>query len=297
LQSAQGVSENEIHRRKPDSLARRRRAQREICMSRKLLLTSLAITLLVLAAVAQDLTVDQVIANNVQARGGLEKLKAIKSLRLTGKMNLGPDIEVPVVIELKRPNLMRTEFTLQGLTAIQAYDGKSGWTIMPFAGNKEPEPMGEEDTRLAAAQADVDGPLVGYKEKGNTVELLGMDSVGSAPAYKIKVTPKNGGVRTIYLDANSFLEIKMESKMTIAGTEREGESSMSDYKEVGGVMFAYSVEGGIKGSPVKQKMSFDKIEVNPTLDDARFKMPEVKKEQPKTPAAPEVEKKEKTEEP
>ncbi len=252
-------------------------------MLRKLPLVSLAISLLALAAAAQDLTVEQVIARNIEARGGLDKLKAIKSLRLTGKLAVAQSLEAPVVVELKRPASFRMEYTLQGLTGVSAYDGKTGWRIMPLLGNKDAEPMSEEELKLAAEQADIDGPLVDYKHKGNTVELVGKESADGAPAYKLKVKLKNGGLRTIYLDADSFLEIKTESKVTIGGTERAGESSLGDYKEVDGLMFACSVEAGEKGSAMKQKMTFEKIEVNPTIDDARFKMPEAKKEEPKKP--------------
>lgn len=262
-------------------------------MPRKLLLLSFVLALFALAAAAQDLTADQVIAKSIQARGGMEKLKAVKSLRMTGKMLVGPGMEAPVTMELKRPASFRMEFTFQGLTGVQAYDGKTGWRVMPFQGKKDPEPMGEEEVKLAAEQADMDGPLVDYKDKGNTVELLGKESVEGAPAYKLKVTLKNGGIRTIYFDADSFLELKTESKVTLRGTEREGESSLGDYKEVDGLMFAYSIEASQKGSPMKQKITLDKIEVNPAIEDARFKMPEVKKEEPpKTPAASDVKKEE-----
>jgi outer membrane lipoprotein-sorting protein len=173
------------------------------------------------------------------------------------------------------------EITLQGLVAVQAYDGKTGWQIMPFQGKKDPEATGEDDTKALAEQADIDGPLVDYKAKGNKVELLGKEPVEGTDAYKLKVTLKNGEVRTISLDADSFLEIKVESKRTIRDTEREAESTLGDYKEVEGMMMPFSVESGMKGAPQKQKITIEKIEINPAIDDSRFKMPEVKKEEPK----------------
>jgi outer membrane lipoprotein-sorting protein len=250
-------------------------------MLRKLLL-GVAVAALAVTAAAQNLTLDQILAKNLQARGGMEKLKAAKTMRITAKMTVGPGIEAPVVIEQKRPNSMRFEITIQGLTAIQAYDGKTGWSIMPFQGKKDPEPMGEDALKEMAEQADFDGPLVDYQQKGHKVELVGREPVEGADAYKLKVTLKDGGVRYIYLDADSFLEMKSESKRTICGTEVEGEASIGDYKEVEGLMIPHSVEGGVKGSPQKQKMTIEKVEINPPIDDARFKMPEVKKEEPKT---------------
>jgi len=248
-------------------------------MVRRLLLS--LITLVAMAVPITAQTVDEIIAKNIQARGGMEKLKAVRTIRESGKITLGPGMEVPAVMEQKRPNSLRLEITLQGLVAVQAYDGKTGWQIMPFQGKKDPEATGEDDTKSLAEQADIDGPLVDYKAKGNKVELLGKEPVEGTEAYKLKVTLKNGEVRTISLDADSFLEIKVESKRTVRDTEREAESTLGDYKEVEGMMMPFSVESGMKGAPQKQKITIEKIEINPAIDDARFKMPEVKKEEPK----------------
>jgi hypothetical protein len=226
-----------------------------------------------LCVAAQELTVDQIIAKNIAAKGGLEKIKAQKTLRMSGRMTLGPGLDAPVIMEQKRPGSFRFELTLQGLTAVQAYDGQTGWQIMPFQGKKDPETMGEDDLKDAQEQADMDGPLVDYKEKGNKVELVGHEQVEGSDAYKLKVTLKNGEVRYLYLDADTFLDIKEESKRTIRGTEREGETVFGDYKEEGGVMMPHSIEAGAKGSTQKQKVTIEKVEINPVLDDARFKMP------------------------
>lgn len=247
-------------------------------MWRKSLLFMITAAVLAMPAAAQ--TVDEIIAKNIQARGGLEKLKARKTIRLTGKMTVGPGIEAPVVLEQKRPNNLRIDFTIQGLTGIQAYDGKIGWMIMPFQGKKDPEQMSAEILKDIDDQADLDGPLVDYKEKEHKVELVGKESVEGTDTYKLKVTLKNGTVQYFYLDADSYLEIKGEGKRTIRGTEMEGESTFGDYKEVEGLMLPHSVESGVKGSPNKQKITVEKVEINPEIDDSRFKMPEVKKPEP-----------------
>lgn len=252
-------------------------------MFRKTLLSLAAGSLLSLPASSQ--TVDELIAKNVQARGGLEKLKGVQSLRFTGKMTMGPGMEAPVTLELKRPKNLRMEFTFQGMTAIQGYDGKDGWMIMPFGGSKTPQPMAADDVKEAEEQADIDGPLVDYKDKGNTVELVGKDKVEGADAFKLKVTMKNGNIIHLYLDGEAFLDLKAESKRTVRGSEVEGETSFSDYKEVGGILFPHAIEAGPKGSPMKQRITIEKVEINPALDDARFKMPEVKKEEAPAAAA------------
>jgi hypothetical protein len=233
-----------------------------------------ALGLVVLFATAASAqTVDDVIAKCITARGGMDKIKAIQTVRLTGKMTVGPGFEAPMVMEMKRPNQTKMQFTLQGLTGTQAYDGKMGWAVMPFMGKKDPEPMSADDTKEIADEADIDGPLVDYKSKGNTVELLGKEPVEGTDAYKIKVTLKSGTVRTVYIDADSYLEIKSEGKRMVRGTEMEFEGTIGDYKPVEGVMFPFSIENGVKGHPERQKLTFDKVEVNPKFSADNFTMP------------------------
>jgi outer membrane lipoprotein-sorting protein len=240
-------------------------------MLRKLLLVASLVVFLPSILPAQ--TVDEIIAKNVQARGGMDKIKAVQSIRSTATMTMGPGMEAPGSLIQKRPDMARLEFTVQGLTAIQAYDGKVAWQIMPFMGKKDPELMSADDKKDIEENADIDGPLVDYKSKGNKVELLGKDKVEGTDVYKLKVTLKNGDVITDYLDADSFLEIKQEMKRTVRGTEREIESSLGDYKEVNGLMFAFAMENGVKGSQEKEKLTVSKIELNVPVDDAIFKMP------------------------
>jgi outer membrane lipoprotein-sorting protein len=231
---------------------------------------------LVLASPAAAQNVDEIVAKHVAAMGGAEKLKAVKSVRMTGKMTVGPGIEAPIVLELKRPNAMRMDITVQGMVGSQAFDGTKGWSLMPFGGSKVPQEMAADEMRMAEEQADMDGPLVDYKTKGNKVELLGKEQVEGAPAYKLQVTLKSGVIRTMYIDAEHFLTIKEEGKRTIRGTEMETETIVGDYKEVDGLMFPHAIDSGQKGNPQRQKMTVEKIELNVPIDDARFNMPDVK---------------------
>src|SRR5262245_27223094 len=223
-------------------------------MLRKSLFGVLVLALLApMVAIAADPTVDELIAKNIAAKGGMEKLKAMKSMRATGKVTGMQGMEFPFVMTNKRPKMTRLEFSVQGMTGMQVYDGKTAWMSMPMMGKKEPEVMPPDQAKDMDEQADFDGPLVDYKEKGNTIELLGKEQVEGADAYKLKVTLKGGDVRTIYLDAETFLEIKIESKRVVRGTDVESEVYLSDYKEVGGLMMAHVMEQGQKGSPVRQK--------------------------------------------
>ena len=247
----------------------------------------LAVSLIALATpLLSAQSVDDIIAKNVQARGGLDKIKSVQTVRSTGTMSMGGGMEAPGMMIQKRPDMARLEFTVQGLTAVQAYDGKTAWQIMPFMGKKDAEVMSADDKKEMEENADIDGPLVDYKSKGNKVELLGKDKVEGTDAYKLKITLKNGDVITDYLDADSFLEIKQETKRMIRGSEQDVESSLGDYKEVNGLMFPFAMENGIKGSQEKEKLTISKIELNVPVDDSIFKMPP-----PATAAKPEEPKK------
>ena len=245
-------------------------------MLRKALFGLLAGATLATPTAAQ--TVDEVIAKHLEARGGLDKIRAVQSMKMTGKMTVGPGIEAPITLEMKRPASVRLDITFQGNTGTQAYDGKTGWGISPMAAKKDPEPMSAEDIKDMEEQADMDGPLVDTKTKGHTVELMGKEKVEGSDVYKLKLTLKTGDIRYIYIDADSHLELKTEAKRTVRGSEMETESVSSDYKEVGGLILPYTIQQGAKGQPQKQTITVDKIELNLPIDDARFKMPEAKKQ-------------------
>lgn len=236
--------------------------------------TALALGLLLAPAVHAQ-TVDELLAKHFEAQGGVEKLKALNTMRITGSMTIGPGMEAPIVMERKRPGKRRIEFTVQGMQGVQAFDGEKAWSVMPFMGKKDPELASEEDTKLVKEDADFDGPLLDWKSKGHTVELVGKEAVEGADAFKLKVTKKNGDVEYDYLDAETYLLVKQEGKVKRRGTEIEGESLFSDYKDVNGYMVPFVMEQGTKGAPQRQKMTFSKIEMNVPIADERFTMPAV----------------------
>jgi outer membrane lipoprotein-sorting protein len=225
------------------------------------------------ASPAAAQTAEEIVARYVQKIGGMEKLEAIKTLRRSGKYTGAGGSEARVVEENKRPDLVRQEFVLQGMTGVTAYDGERGWKIEPWQGKKDVEPLGEEEMKQILEDSDFDGPLVRYKEKGNSVELAGTEPVEGTDAYKLKVTLKNGDVRFYFLDTEYFVPIKIETRRMVRGAERESETLLGDYKEVAGVYFPHSLEFGRKGSPNRAKTVYEKVEANVPLDDARFHPP------------------------
>jgi len=234
-----------------------------------------AIALLPVSVPAQR--VDEVIANNVKARGGLEKIKAVRSVRTTSKLTQG-SFRAAYVQENKRPDRVREEAIIQGLAQVQAYDGKVGWQISPFSGRKDPERMSQDDTKTLVIDADIDGALVDYKQKGHKAELVGHDSVEGTDCYKVKLSLKNGDVRYYFLDSDSFLELKIENQSNIRGTVQYTETYFGDYEQVNGIYYPFAVETGDKGSDSRTKFTVDKVELDVPLDDARFSMPAVKTE-------------------
>lgn|SRR5262249_18634307 len=237
-------------------------------------LLGLALPLLLLGhtvILAADLTVDEIIAKNAAARGGLDKIKAVKSIKMTAKI-LSHGVEMPGLMELKRPNSIRMEFTVQGQNIVQGFDGSTAWMIMPLMGNKDPQKMTDEDAKDIVEQADFDGPLIDYKTKGSTVELVGKEDVEGTPAYKLKVTLKSGDVRYIYIDADSFLELKTTTMVKKEGNEYQIDSYSGDYKEINGLMLPMSVENKMKDQTISQ-ITVDKVEMDIPLDDSLFKMP------------------------
>ena len=243
-------------------------------MFRKSLVALAAIALVAAAASAQ--TADEIIAKHIQARGGMEKLKAVKTTRSTGKREIQPGFAVPIVVEQMRQNKMRADFTVQGMTGSLAYDGAQGWQLMPFQGKTDPEPMPEEMVKEFAEDSDIDGPFVDWKTKGHKVELVGKEQVEGTDTYHVRMTKKDGTISDVWFDADSFLEIKSATRRTVRGTQQEFEAVIGDYKEVGGMMMPHSVQFAEKGKP-KLTMTFDKIEINPAIEEARFKMPAVAK--------------------
>jgi hypothetical protein len=239
------------------------------------LLFTLASVLVAAAPVGAqtNLTADDIIARYIKTVGGSDKIQSIKTLRRVGKFTGDDGFEAVVVEESSRPNRVREEFSLQGMTGINAYDGTTGWKIDPFGGKKDAESLSEEEMRSIVEDSDFDEPLIDYKAKGNKVELVGMDQVEGTDVYKLKVTLKSGDTRYYYMDTDSFVPIKYETKRIIRGTPQESETTLGDYKQVGGWYLPFSMETRQKGSSGSQKITLDKIEFNVPIDSTRYSRP------------------------
>ena len=229
------------------------------------------------AAILSAQTAEDLVNRNLQAKGGIDKIKAIRTLRASGKMQQG-GLTVQMGADSMAPNLLRQSFTIQGMTQIQAYDGNIGWKIAPFEGRKDPERLGDDELRDIMENAIFLGPLVDYRAQGSRVEYIGKDLIDGDDVYRLKVTLKNGDLYYYYLDPETFLEVRMEKVRFIRGAVRESVIECGSYKLVAGVYMPFTYEVGSKQSAERSKITYDKIEPNVTLDPAEFKMPAAGKE-------------------
>jgi hypothetical protein len=243
----------------------------------RFVISSVCAALLPWAVIAQDKnasTINELVSKNIEAKGGADALHALQSLRLTGKMLVNEgQIQLAYLQTKKRPDGVRTEGTLQGMTQVEAYDGKEGWKISPFQGRKDPEKMSADDVKSLMEDAEIDGPLVDWQVKGSTVDYLGTEDVDGTPAHKLKVVRKNGDVSFVYLDPDHFLEIRIVTQRIKHGAQVEVETDLGDYEKAGGVFISTSIESGRKGDPDKQKIIIDKADANVPVDDAIFQFP------------------------
>jgi hypothetical protein len=264
-------------------------------------------------AAPAGLSAAQIVEKNVAARGGLSAWRAVQTLSVSGKLDAGrgdsvarsrviaiegvgasvrraeraaaqaeakkeaaAQVQLPFRLEMKRPRKSRLEVDFSGKTAVQVYDGENGWKLRPFLNRDDVEPFTADEAASEAAKPDLDGPLVDYAAKGTQVALEATEPVDGHPAYKLKLTMKNGDVRHIWIDAQSFLDVKVEgSPHRMDGKMRNVWVYQRDFRSVQGLMVPFLYETAVDGNPQTHRMVVESVNVNRTLDDARFAKPQV----------------------
>jgi outer membrane lipoprotein-sorting protein len=225
-----------------------------------------------------SLGVDQIVERNIAARGGLAAWHAAKTLTIAGELDAGgkPNHALPFVLKEKRPRKSRLEIVFKDQTSVQVYDGAQGWKVRPFLNRNEVETYTPAEIKSAAAEQDLDGPLVDYAAKGTQVALAGSESVEGHPAYKLKLTLRNGDKRNLWIDAGTFLELKME------GEPRKLDAKMHnvavyfrDYKTEHGLTTARLQETAVEGVKQTYKMTITRVTVNEPMDDSLFQKPQL----------------------
>lgn len=244
------------------------------------LLFGILLCLLPLRMPAQS--ADEIIKKAIEARGGIDKIKAARSERITGRVSFAQGIEGTLILELERPHKLYSEVTVESQKVLRVYDGKSGWTFNPFEGNKGVLPMSAEELKDLPDESDQDGPLVDYKAKGSLIALAGKEVLDGKPHYRLKIASKTGEVRSYLIDASTFLTTKWEGLRKVGDQELPWESNLSDYRDVQGMKFPFKIDQGSPGTEYKQTLIVDKVEINPKMDESHFAKPAA----PETPAAP-----------
>lgn len=230
-----------------------------------------------LGARAGTPTADELVARNLAARGGAEKLAAIRSVRFKGEMSFRGGFRMGFSQLIARPGKMRAEKFLQGLTQISAWDGQEGWRVNPFGGRKDPDRVGADEAKNMRITADLEGSLIGWREKGSTLAYLGTEDVDGTQAHKLLVTHKDGTLETFYLDPDHFLEIRVTTQMTVRGSVEESEVDYGEYALVNGVYFPMSIEAGAPGGQRYAFMHVSQAEANVAVSDADFAFPSAAK--------------------
>jgi hypothetical protein len=224
-------------------------------------------------------TADDLVAKNLEARGGADKLAAIHSYVTKGTMRLPGDFKLKY--EEKRARLdpakdvcaVRVNAEIQGLTVIQAYDGTAGWRVNPFEGRKDAEKMGVDDARQMADEALIDGALLASRARGSKVEYLGTEDVDGTDAYKLRVSQPDGTIFTYYLDPDAYLEIRVDEQRTIRGAMQETVTDYSDYEKVAGVYFPFSIASSPPNVADKQVITINSADANVDVSPDTFAMP------------------------
>ncbi len=222
------------------------------------------------------LSVEQIVGKNVAARGGLKAWRAVNTLTLSGKLEAGgkEDPELPFVMKMKRPHKSRLEISFQGQTALQVYNGEQGWKVRPFLGRDDAEPYTTAEAHEAKSWQELDGPLVDYAKKGTRVRLLGADTIEGHKTYKLGLTLKSGEQRNVWIDAQTFLERKIDGEpRKMDGKMRNVSIYYRDYKPEQGLVMPHVFETFVEGGLQPHKLLIEHVAVNQPLDDALFRKP------------------------
>lgn len=230
----------------------------------------LSVLFLVTTIPVQSQSLDDVLKQHFSAIGQ-DKLLKVNTQKATGKI-IQNGVEIPFTQLAKRPDKVRVEGTFQALTFVQTYNGKEGWSVNPFAGVTDPQPMPEDALKSMKYQSDIDGMLWNWKEKGYTVTLDGKEDMEGTSCYKIKLTTKDDDSFVFYIDSDSYIMIRSNTKIKVMGNESESDTYYSNYIQVEGIAVPGKIETKMNGQ-LAATVVIDKVELNIDLADSLFEKP------------------------
>ena len=226
------------------------------------------------AACSSPSPVDEIVASHLAARGGVERIEALQSLRMTGTAAASDGRVARIVREIKRPDMVRLEFVAQGTTSVFAHSGEVGWQVAPLQGQFEPEVVSPETDAMAGVdQRDIEGPLVNWRAKGHTVQLVSREELPGGEAFKLQITLADGSGRTDYIDVATRQLVRSDFSRIVRGHAVQLVNTFSDFREVGGLVFPHRIETTAADRPGFVVITIESIELDPELDDSDFAFP------------------------
>lgn len=230
------------------------------------------------AAPVATLTAEQIVEKNVAARGGLEAWRNIRTMVWLGHVETAsaPDGKLPFTLQFERPNKTRFAIDPQGQASVRIFNGAEGWKQRRVAGGPpETQPYTEEEVKFARDGQGIDGLLIDHEAKGIRVNLDGIDEVDGKPAYRLVVTLPSGTNQHVWVDANTFLEVKSDREFH-GSKGQVGRVSMyyRDYHEVEGLQLPLIIESAGAAAKMSDKMVIDKVTLNRELDPRTFESPD-----------------------
>jgi outer membrane lipoprotein-sorting protein len=233
-------------------------------------IAAISLALVLSAGAAHAQTADEIVARNVKAKGGLDKLKSVSSVKMVGKMTSQGNT-LSLTVWSRRPNLFRREIDVQGQKMVQVSDGSKVWILNPMMG-ADPQELSSAQADVMLADADFDGVLTNYKERGTAIELVGTEQLGGKEVYHLKVTPRGGQLQHYYIDTATGLEVKVARRVEQGGMTMNVETELSNYQDVDGLMVPFTTRQLLNGTPAAE-VTIEKVEFNAPMEDSLFKMP------------------------
>ena len=218
--------------------------------------------------VAQDL--EEILSNHFETIGQ-DKVLKVKTLIMRGKILQG-GMELPIVLQMKRPSKVKMEASVQGQKIITSFDGENGWTINPMAGTLDPQDLGPDQVKEMKTMGDMDGDLYDYEAKGHQLEYIGEEEMEGTPTYKVKLTKKDGDETIYFFDAESYVILKSESKRTIQGVEQTFAQFPGNYKMIEGMAMPFNITSKYQGQ-IMMEIIIDTIEIDTEIPDSLFVRP------------------------
>lgn len=234
-------------------------------MKRTFILTAL---MLVAFIGTKAQTLEKVLEKHYAATG-VEKLADVKTYSVKAKMSM-MGMEMPMTIQVKNPDKFRMNMEAMGQKTVSAFDGDKGWMINPMMGEGVKDLEGDQ-LKQAMSQTDLEGELYNYAKKGSSAELIGKVNADGKPAFRIKLTDKEGTVKDYFIDAETYLVTKMKAKVEAMGQSMEVETKMVEYQEVDGIMMAKKIE--VVTPMGTQTIFMEDIKLNEPIDDSVFTRP------------------------